>query len=207
MVTKQPTTTPRRVRTGCIPCRRRKKKCDERKPTCLGCERNAVTCAWADPSKKEMARRKPLYMRRVTGGLGMAWKVASLPRLQQTDMPGLSPLLRRVLGPDASMALFSHFIACTVPKMATRQGAANPWSTLVLAQMQLDEMFLHAVLALSSAHMGTKNPNIILDGEVHHGIALSCLKDRVSKYSTEDQPLFPLVITALSLALYEVWDI
>ena len=34
-----------RVKTGCIPCRLRKKRCDEQKPVCSGCERNHLICA------------------------------------------------------------------------------------------------------------------------------------------------------------------
>ncbi|ERS99442.1 hypothetical protein HMPREF1624_04642 [Sporothrix schenckii ATCC 58251] len=33
-----------RSKTGCITCRKRKKKCDEAKPRCLNCEKNAVVC-------------------------------------------------------------------------------------------------------------------------------------------------------------------
>lgn len=33
-----------RSKTGCITCRRRKKKCDETKPSCLNCQKNAVVC-------------------------------------------------------------------------------------------------------------------------------------------------------------------
>ncbi|KAF7529214.1 hypothetical protein G7054_g9913 [Neopestalotiopsis clavispora] len=35
-----------RVRTGCLTCRTRKKKCDEVKPICAGCSRNHLTCKW-----------------------------------------------------------------------------------------------------------------------------------------------------------------
>ncbi|KAH9234870.1 hypothetical protein K456DRAFT_1834740, partial [Colletotrichum gloeosporioides 23] len=35
-----------RVRTGCLTCRGRKKKCDETKPRCRGCERNRLECKW-----------------------------------------------------------------------------------------------------------------------------------------------------------------
>lgn len=35
-----------RVRTGCLTCRRRKKRCDECKPVCTGCMRNKLSCEW-----------------------------------------------------------------------------------------------------------------------------------------------------------------
>ncbi|RYP31428.1 hypothetical protein DL767_005785 [Monosporascus sp. MG133] len=35
-----------RVRTGCLTCRARKKKCDESKPACSGCKRNKLACRW-----------------------------------------------------------------------------------------------------------------------------------------------------------------
>jgi hypothetical protein len=33
-----------RCKTGCIPCRQRKKKCDESKPECRACEKNNIVC-------------------------------------------------------------------------------------------------------------------------------------------------------------------
>lgn len=35
-----------RVKTGCLTCRQRRKKCDERKPVCTGCTRNFLECDW-----------------------------------------------------------------------------------------------------------------------------------------------------------------
>ncbi|KAE8377370.1 fungal-specific transcription factor domain-containing protein [Aspergillus bertholletiae] len=44
---KRPRTEPIvRVRTGCYTCRRRKKKCDEVRPSCGGCVRNKLNCEW-----------------------------------------------------------------------------------------------------------------------------------------------------------------
>lgn len=38
-----------RTKTGCLTCRRRRKKCDERKPCCQTCERLGLDCQWEDP--------------------------------------------------------------------------------------------------------------------------------------------------------------
>lgn len=42
-----------RTKTGCLPCRARRKKCDERKPVCIGCERNFLICAWKSPQPSQ----------------------------------------------------------------------------------------------------------------------------------------------------------
>lgn len=41
-----------RTKTGCFCCRKRKKKCDERKPACSGCLRNNLKCVY--PSENEL---------------------------------------------------------------------------------------------------------------------------------------------------------
>ncbi|KAF2095747.1 hypothetical protein NA57DRAFT_79456 [Rhizodiscina lignyota] len=49
--TPQPTVVPRtRVRTGCLTCRKRKVKCDERRPSCWNCERLGRVCVFNQSS-------------------------------------------------------------------------------------------------------------------------------------------------------------
>lgn len=38
-----------RTRSGCLTCRRRRKKCDEKKPRCCNCDRNGLSCTWPSP--------------------------------------------------------------------------------------------------------------------------------------------------------------
>jgi Fungal Zn(2)-Cys(6) binuclear cluster domain len=38
-----------RRRSGCFGCRRRKRRCDERKPTCLRCAKAEDSCTYPDP--------------------------------------------------------------------------------------------------------------------------------------------------------------
>ncbi|UPK97168.1 hypothetical protein LCI18_008103 [Fusarium solani-melongenae] len=45
----------RRSRKGCIPCRERRKKCDEARPLCGQCSKRRVTCRWRKtPSDEEL---------------------------------------------------------------------------------------------------------------------------------------------------------
>ncbi|KAF6801098.1 hypothetical protein CSOJ01_11997 [Colletotrichum sojae] len=42
----------KRKRTGCLGCRERRKKCDERQPVCLACARKSTECVWPDNWKE-----------------------------------------------------------------------------------------------------------------------------------------------------------
>lgn len=48
----------KRTTTGCLTCRKRKKKCDEVKPICTACERNFLECEWPDYSDGRIRKRK-----------------------------------------------------------------------------------------------------------------------------------------------------
>ncbi|GAA5842189.1 hypothetical protein JCM9279_002815 [Rhodotorula babjevae] len=48
----------RRTRNGCLPCRKRKKLCDEVKPACGACERLVLTCEWEDKMQAALERRR-----------------------------------------------------------------------------------------------------------------------------------------------------
>lgn len=44
-----------RTRTGCLPCRLRRKKCEEQKPICIGCQRNHLLCSWPATESSDLA--------------------------------------------------------------------------------------------------------------------------------------------------------
>ncbi|VEU23822.1 DEKNAAC104945 [Brettanomyces naardenensis] len=47
-----------RTKTGCFCCRRRKKKCDEKKPVCSGCLRNMLHCVYPTEEEMQMSSRR-----------------------------------------------------------------------------------------------------------------------------------------------------
>lgn len=53
----------RRTKTGCLTCRRRKKKCDEEKSggRCQACIRNFLNCTWPDETRIEQTFSEPAF--------------------------------------------------------------------------------------------------------------------------------------------------
>ncbi|CUM51796.1 unnamed protein product [Debaryomyces tyrocola] len=49
----------RRTRTGCLTCRKRRIKCDERKPYCFNCERSKKVCLGYENLAKLRKKSKP----------------------------------------------------------------------------------------------------------------------------------------------------
>ncbi|CAE6501591.1 unnamed protein product [Rhizoctonia solani] len=47
-----PQSQKQRSRTGCLPCRKRRKKCDEQLPVCARCTRIGSNCVWMLPSQQ-----------------------------------------------------------------------------------------------------------------------------------------------------------
>lgn len=55
-----------RTKTGCLQCRKRRKKCDETRPCCLACVRLGLGCSWSpNPLISDLAR--PTSRRTVVG--------------------------------------------------------------------------------------------------------------------------------------------
>lgn len=207
-----------RVRTGCVPCKQRRKKCDERKPTCSGCDRNQLLCTWPDPNKRE----KPRHVKKRILGSTPAEQLQSILLRDEEERSCLAadvllplgsqpatfpcPELPRIVraGSSLTLTLYGHFVHSTVPNLAIRQGARNPWASLALPYAHSSEMFLHACLAISSAHIERKSPAARISGYIHYGKAMQGLKYGLTSYVKGQGLLLPLLMTSLALVLYEV---
>lgn len=83
-----------RVRTGCLTCRRRKKKCDEARPICAGCQRNDLGCQWPPnvPGRKDSAQDDEIRLS--TTDQRRPSLLKNIEQLEELAMPG-SPLPQR----------------------------------------------------------------------------------------------------------------
>ncbi|OAA57733.1 Fungal transcriptional regulatory protein [Cordyceps fumosorosea ARSEF 2679] len=79
----------RRVQTGCLMCKRRKKKCDETKPRCGDCRRLCLDCAW--PTERSKDRSPTISSRKesLSENLGGDSTIIDIP-IRQSQSPSPS---------------------------------------------------------------------------------------------------------------------
>ncbi|GAA6006614.1 uncharacterized protein JCM10292_006008 [Rhodotorula paludigena] len=97
----------RRTRNGCLPCRKRKKRCDEQKPTCGACARLLIECGWEDKMQAALERRRKRLERMQQRGKERIQGEAPgahgrLPRPSPGYEPDAGPWMPH--GPDAGAA-------------------------------------------------------------------------------------------------------
>jgi len=133
-VTETRKTTHTRSKTGCATCRRRKKRCDERKPSCLACEKNNVECEGYEPKQKWR------------GGKERAVAVA----VQTNKIPPSLPLL--VNGVDGAVdQLFLHHFTCNVSKVLSVNDQQNPFDDHIIPMAMSHAGLMHSLLSLSGS--------------------------------------------------------
>ncbi|KAK0114767.1 hypothetical protein ONS95_014251 [Cadophora gregata] len=130
-----------RSKTGCITCRKRKKKCDETKPGCLNCEKNSVTCE-GYPEKTIWKSGK---------------EKAEEARLRRAGSITLSsvqlPFLINGLETEGDRVFLHHYIS-RLSIIFTLEGEHDSaFRNILLPMAQQHSGLMHSILALSSKHI------------------------------------------------------
>ncbi|KAL4771873.1 fungal-specific transcription factor domain-containing protein [Aspergillus nidulans var. acristatus] len=119
----------KRSKTGCLICRRRKKKCDEVHPTCGGCARNHLRCQWAEDvySRSRRPRRRICRNRLWPSGLVIPRELDGMVTIFAVPS---RPIIYRLL---------AHFTECSPVWMSISPG----WRR---------DQFLHHVIPTALGH-------------------------------------------------------
>ncbi|KAK3391163.1 hypothetical protein B0H63DRAFT_132810 [Podospora didyma] len=128
-----------KVRTGCVTCKNRHVKCDERKPTCQRCEKTGVDCGGYVPkpeskSGNKRAPRSAIHIR----GLGNG-------RPLQVIRPALVPSSFV----DEDILYFDFFRHSLVNDLSGFHNG-DFWSRVVLCEGMRDDCVQHAILAIGA---------------------------------------------------------
>ncbi|KAF2435999.1 hypothetical protein EJ08DRAFT_691893 [Tothia fuscella] len=124
-----------RSKTGCITCRRRKKKCDETRPACLHCQKNNVHCEGYPPKDY--------------------WQ----GRTMSIDRPRELPLLIEGIETETDWFFFDHFNMHLSRVLSLFTDRQNPFKEILLPMATTHQGLMHSVLCLSGAHLVAKKPN------------------------------------------------
>ncbi|KAJ5106648.1 hypothetical protein N7456_003323 [Penicillium angulare] len=156
-----------RSRSGCLSCRRRKKKCDEKKPICTACLRNNLGCVWPDPNTQDGQFASRLHGLSTRSAVESdAWAVASVgvrPKVPTTTIP---PSLSHVVLPGSvspvseTWTLLDHYLKDTANHLACLQDGRNPFLHTILPAALDDELLMNSILALSGTHLMQRTPHL-----------------------------------------------
>lgn len=163
-----------RSRTGCQICRRRKKKCDEVRPTCGGCQRNSLRCEWDCHDTVRGPRRQ------------RRWR-----HLPDKTLPGEAREMMTIFAaprPDMVSRLLSHFFHSSEKWLSTRTGPRRSdhlqW---LLPAMSGSPLVRSCILTVSSTDLIKSNRG---DPELQHlsvefyGQAVSGLRAAMKEEAT-----------------------
>lgn len=147
-----------RSRQGCLPCRRRKKKCDEVKPVCAACQRNCLGCDWPASSlqQERIANELPPSEQQLEPQFLRAKRLNG-PAQIPPQLPSLSVPRPSSFGVHFKK-LIHHYIKDTANRIACLQDGENPFLNTVFAAALHDDLLMHAILALSGVHLMRRLP-------------------------------------------------
>ncbi|CAJ2509312.1 Uu.00g143380.m01.CDS01 [Anthostomella pinea] len=131
-----------RSKTGCITCRKRKKKCDEAKPRCLNCEKNAVVCEGYHEKtiwKSGRERAEEQHTKH------------SLPHIT------LQPIFQGVETPE-DMTFLNHYISHLSGVLTVEGQHKNAFKDMLLQMAVEHRGLMHSILSLASRHIDYDTP-------------------------------------------------
>ncbi|KAI1613408.1 fungal-specific transcription factor domain-containing protein [Exophiala viscosa] len=158
----------RRTKTGCLVCRRRKKKCDERLPVCRACERNSLDCLW--PSQDRTSAPSPMQVTDTQNSVHVTSlptgdflisdleETTALPRLGATETNG-AVTVRNMIPQPESIVVFP--MVCNIQISADAVLLKIPDITGVFSQ-RFSKVFLqhyvHHTAGCLSTIQASSNP-------------------------------------------------
>ncbi|KAJ6036604.1 hypothetical protein N7540_000883 [Penicillium herquei] len=207
-----------RSRSGCLACRRRKKKCDEEKPICMACLRNNLGCVWPGSSSRDgnFAMRLQGLGTRAAIQLN-EWALASgsmhpnMPAGTIPPTPYQFMLPGSIASSPETWTLLDHYLQDTANHLTCLQDSQNPFLHTILPAAHNDELLMNSILALSGVHMMQRLPSLSQDIQTltwsSYTRALKQLRVALSTLSSDtngDDAAWRILLVVLIFYLLEV---
>ncbi|EXJ83941.1 hypothetical protein A1O3_04608 [Capronia epimyces CBS 606.96] len=217
-----------RGKTGCLCCRRRRKKCDEKKPSCNACLRNFLICVW--PRQAGTRSPRPSHSTTTETRSYDGWdrndKLRASPspdakagssrpgQPQDAKLPdtifrtsprdGMADPVLASLGPD-SIVLLEHYYHRTADVMSASPRAVNPYVIQLLPISFANDIILQTILVLSGVHYGEDvSDRCQATTWTHYGQLMKSLKTELTRHvSGSESTVVPLLIASMMLIFVE----
>lgn len=145
-----------KVRTGCLTCKGRRVKCDERKPTCLRCEKAKVCCAgYAEVEARRKRGQSSLTTDCMAGKRFLAPRAVNAEYTADMRLPRSFVGLPQLEGHDVVyFDSFRHQVARQVMGHFTY----GMWFRLAVGEAYQDECIRDCVLAIGALACSMSSP-------------------------------------------------
>ncbi|KAF2491704.1 hypothetical protein BU16DRAFT_565403 [Lophium mytilinum] len=215
----------RRKRVGCLCCRLRKKKCDEVKPTCEGCERNFLICTWPLPNKKSGNGSNRDGVERITcpdaqtaSQCDAIFSTIAEPttiledRSHAITSPAETRALLSVRSPPvifvspALQMLCEFYLRKTANTISILHDEVNPFITHIMPMAASDDLIMQGVAALSGAHLckqSDASADVKTLAPTHEILVIRGLKFGLTRYRKNPENALSLIVAILFLCLTE----
>ncbi|KZF21761.1 hypothetical protein L228DRAFT_159356 [Xylona heveae TC161] len=141
-----PKITKGRSKTGCLTCRRRKKKCDEARPICLNCQKNSVVCeGYQIPERWKSGKQKAEEIQRQA--------------IRQHPLPVLVDGIET----DIDRVFLDHFVHRVSRVLTLINDESNPFKELLLPMAIRHRGLMHSILCLAGSHLGSVDKSPALE--------------------------------------------
>lgn len=209
----------KRTTTGCLTCRMRRKKCNEGKPMCIGCQRNHLICTWPGDGKKpqevSLSRAKAQNLPMTTDvtiskprcractpdtlaapPTILTWNTKTIPYPLDL-MPGLRQ--------KSDKHFFDHYLNVTALQLAGRAYPRNPFLSHLIPVAYQDARVVQCLLALSGAQLCCQSNEYEHNARSHYAVSLRSVKHALlGWHSLNATDLAGLLTTTLLLCFFEV---
>ncbi|KAH8811157.1 fungal-specific transcription factor domain-containing protein [Xylogone sp. PMI_703] len=205
-----------RTTTGCLTCRLRRKKCEEQKPICIGCQRNHLICTWPSATSASRPWRKKLLNAMPPQTTALVENKIISKRIEKTRPSSISSQFNSLALPprhlppghiraDTSNWLLEHYVHTTARDVSARITPENPFITHILPLAFSNERVLYSILAISSAHAICSSGYPEHEWRSLYAVALRSIKhDLVDWEVMGVERQIGLCVATLLLALCEV---
>lgn len=219
-----------RSRNGCLTCRKRKKKCDEIWPLCTNCAGKGLECKW--PAGRKSNERiatistgespaESTSLSPTTGYSGDACPVESditADYIVDSSAPGImwNPMLNSFMAPDracsttpVSVRFLEHYLSRTGVMLAMVPPSKSPFITSLVPTAYMDDLLMHAMLAVSGAHLSFKQPEndeVIQATMSHYNAVIRNIRQEIGQPDLQNDAVKTtrLLIVLIMLCHYEV---